>query len=153
MVRVAIRFTGVNQLVSKLANAAAGLVGGARVTVGHSGRVAYAKAVHDGSKPHIITPRVKKALYWQGAMHPVGIVRHPGYKGNPYLTDALAAKQGEINVLFGVAVRTLIGGGPGNIRAWAKASGELVEGEARRRANKGKTGNLAADIHTAIHGR
>jgi hypothetical protein len=31
-----------------------------------------------GTRPHIIRPRFKKALFWPGARHPVGKVRHPG---------------------------------------------------------------------------
>lgn len=44
---------------------------------------------HFGTRPHIILPRRKKALYWPGADHPVARVRHPGTKANPFLTRAL----------------------------------------------------------------
>lgn len=50
--------------------------------------VVYARAVHDGRPPMVIRPAKKKALYWQGAAHPVKAVRHPGIKPNPYLARA-----------------------------------------------------------------
>lgn len=31
-----------------------------------------------GTRPHMIYPRVKRALFWPGARHPVGAVHHPG---------------------------------------------------------------------------
>ena len=31
-----------------------------------------------GSRPHVITPTVKKALWWPGLSRPVSSVRHPG---------------------------------------------------------------------------
>jgi Phage virion morphogenesis family len=37
-----------------------------------------ARFFHFGTKPHIIRPRTKKALYWIGAKHPVAKVNHPG---------------------------------------------------------------------------
>jgi hypothetical protein len=46
--------------------------------------VAYAKAVDEGTPPHIIQPRRARALFWRGAQHPVRIVRHPGTKGRHF---------------------------------------------------------------------
>lgn len=45
-----------------------------------SRNVAYARIQHDGGKtpPHVILPRNKKALFWEGAAHPVRRVNHPG---------------------------------------------------------------------------
>ncbi|MFD6094752.1 hypothetical protein ACFVWN_01055 [Nocardiopsis flavescens] len=42
-----------------------------------------------GTKPHIILPRYKKALYWPGARHPVARVHHPGTVANPFMRRAL----------------------------------------------------------------
>lgn len=54
--------------------------------------VIYAGWVHEGTKPHIIKPKNKKALFWKGAAHPVrGPVNHPGTTGKPFLVDALKA--------------------------------------------------------------
>lgn len=47
--------------------------------------VEYAKGVEEGTRAHIIKPKNKKALYWQGAAHPVKVVHHPGSSGKPYL--------------------------------------------------------------------
>src|ERR1700724_2628805 len=40
----------------------------------------YAPYVEFGTKPHVILPKNKKALYWPGAAHPVASVNHPGSK-------------------------------------------------------------------------
>jgi len=42
--------------------------------------VNYAIILEEGSKPHVIRPRNKKALYWPGASHAVTKVQHPGTK-------------------------------------------------------------------------
>ena len=44
--------------------------------------------VEEGTRPHTIRARGKKALYWKGAKHPVKSVRHPGSKAKPYLIPA-----------------------------------------------------------------
>lgn len=52
--------------------------------------VNYAAAVHDGSKPHIIRARKKKALAFEykGSKVVVRSVRHPGTEGRPFLRMA-----------------------------------------------------------------
>lgn len=50
----------------------------------------YARAVHDGRPALTIKPKRKKALAWKGAAHPMGAVRQPARKGNPWLTRAVA---------------------------------------------------------------
>ena len=62
-------------------------VGNMEVTV-HTSNIKYAPGVEFGTKPHIIKPKNKKALYWKGASHPVKSVRHPGSKAKPYLIPA-----------------------------------------------------------------
>lgn len=60
----------------------------------------YAIFVHEGTRPHVITPTAKKALFWLGAEHPVKSVSHPGTKPNKFM-DALAKKaQRDIDALF-----------------------------------------------------
>ena len=54
----------------------------------HTSNIKYAPMVEFGTKPHIIRPKNKKALYWKGAKHPVKSVRHPGGKAKPYLIPA-----------------------------------------------------------------
>lgn len=48
----------------------------------------YAIFVELGTKPHDIFPRTKKALFWEGADHPVTHVSHPGTKAKPFLRPA-----------------------------------------------------------------
>lgn len=59
--------------------------------IGHDSRVApYARFVHDGTKPHAIFPRNKKALRWPSgsAFRFARKVRHPGYKGDRWMERA-----------------------------------------------------------------
>ena len=58
-----------------------------------SANTKYAEGVEKGTKPHIIRAKNKKALYWQGAKHPVKVVNHPGSKAKPYLIPALEAER------------------------------------------------------------
>lgn len=50
----------------------------------------YSAAVHDGSPPHIIRARKKKALRFEigGEVVFARSVRHPGTKGRPWLLEA-----------------------------------------------------------------
>lgn len=57
--------------------------GGDRGVVGTN--LNYARAVNDGSKPHIIRPKTAKALFWKGALHPVRSVNHPGNRPNDFV--------------------------------------------------------------------
>jgi hypothetical protein len=45
----------------------------------------YAPYVEFGTKPHVIEPKDKKALYWPGAAHPVRKVNHPGTPANDFM--------------------------------------------------------------------
>lgn len=42
--------------------------------------VRYGIWLEEGTAPHEIRPKRKKALYWKGASHPVKRVMHPGSK-------------------------------------------------------------------------
>lgn len=70
----------INRKTSKTASTIRGVVvGGGSHVAGHVGsddRVA--KLLEEGTPPHVIRPRFKKALFWPGARHPVKSVRHPG---------------------------------------------------------------------------
>lgn len=44
----------------------------------------YAAFHQLGTKPYTIKPKVKRALFWPGAKHPVKIVRHPGLPARPF---------------------------------------------------------------------
>jgi len=59
----------------------------------------YAIFVHEGTRPHIIMPLKKQALYWKGALHPVRRVLHPGTKAQPFLETGMTnAKEGVIQI-------------------------------------------------------
>ena len=59
----------------------------------HTSNVKYAIIVEKGSKPHIIRPKNKKALYWEGAKRPVRLVNHPGSKAKPFLIPAFESEK------------------------------------------------------------
>lgn len=56
-----------------------------RVTVGTD----HWRYIEYGTPPHRIRPARKKALYWDGAKHPMGMVRHPGIQANPFMRNSL----------------------------------------------------------------
>ena len=59
----------------------------------HTSNVKYAVIVEKGSRPHIIRPKNKKALYWKGAKRPDKLVNHPGSKAKPYLEPAFESEK------------------------------------------------------------
>ena len=66
---------------------------------------AYAKPVEFGSDPHIIRPKNKRALYWEGAKHPWASVKHPGTKAQPYLRPALQVMKAQSKGILADAMR------------------------------------------------
>ena len=62
-------------------------IGNMEVTV-HTSNIKYARGVEEGTRPHTIRAKNKKALYWKDAKHPVKSVRHPGSKAKPFLIPA-----------------------------------------------------------------
>lgn len=70
----------INRKTSRTASTIGSTVlgGGSRVSgrIGSSDKVA--RFLEEGTPPHIIRARSKKALFWPGARHPVRSVRHPG---------------------------------------------------------------------------
>jgi hypothetical protein len=60
-----------------------------RLLVRHVGSsLEYADFVERGTDPHEIRPRLKRALWWPGAAHPVRRVQHPGTRAQPHLRPA-----------------------------------------------------------------
>jgi hypothetical protein len=49
----------------------------------------HAAILEHGSRPHIIEPSTKKALFWEGAAHPVRRVHHPGTPAYHFMRTAL----------------------------------------------------------------
>lgn len=47
-----------------------------------------------GTRPHVITPSTKQALWWPGAAHPVKWVLHPGNREYAPMRRALFTKRG-----------------------------------------------------------
>lgn len=55
------------------------VVGGGNHVEGHFGsNDEIMRFLEEGTRPHVIEPRSKQALYWPGASHPVRHVDHPG---------------------------------------------------------------------------
>lgn len=60
----------------------------------------YGEYVVHGTRPHIIMPSVKKALYWPGARHPVRRVNHPGTKPNDFVRRAVMKAEPALRTLM-----------------------------------------------------
>lgn len=58
--------------------------------------VKYGTFLEEGTKPHVIRPKNKKALYWRGAAHPVKKVNHPGTKARPIVLPTAKKYKGKI---------------------------------------------------------
>ncbi|MCD3202802.1 hypothetical protein G8V05_05165 [Clostridium botulinum C/D] len=58
-------------------------------TISLSHSVDYGSILEEGSEPHVIRPKNKKALYWKGAAHPVKEIHHPGTKGTHELENTI----------------------------------------------------------------
>ena len=67
-------------------------------------KVHYARYVEEGTKPHVILPRRKKALYWKGAPHPFKRVMHPGFKGRWFMKKGVEASAPAIQKHFEEAI-------------------------------------------------
>lgn len=67
--------------------------------------VEYALVVQEGSRAHIIEPVNRRALYWEGADHPVYRVRHPGTKANPYVDRSISATEERLEEFAMRAIR------------------------------------------------
>lgn len=53
----------------------------------------YPLFVHEGTSAHVITPRTKKALYWNEDIGYRKKVNHPGTKANPYFKRTIQNKR------------------------------------------------------------
>lgn len=62
----------------------------------------YGPFVHEGTKPHAITPKSKKALRWVSGSRFIFAkkVNHPGTQEDPFLYEALDSQQMAIVGLF-----------------------------------------------------
>ncbi len=71
--------------------------------------VNYAMFVHEGTAPHDIVPINKKALFWQGAAHPVKRVHHPGARPNPFMPRIIQNAKSDIDALLQKGLDQLTG--------------------------------------------
>lgn len=64
---------------------------GGKISVEVTANAKYALYVHQGTKPHTIQPKTKKALSWVSGGNQIitGRVHHPGTKPQPWLIRAL----------------------------------------------------------------
>ena len=69
----------------------------------------YAQYVNDGTRPYTITPVNKKALYWNGADHPVRVVHHPGIKGRHFVEESISDVSGRLEGYFLRAISEVMG--------------------------------------------
>lgn len=63
--------------------------GGLRIGRRIRAHVNYSAYVELGTGHHEIRPNLKKALWWEGAPHPMSIVKHPGASPRPFLRPAM----------------------------------------------------------------
>lgn len=68
----------------------------------------YAVLVHEGSRPHIIRPNRKTALFWKGAAHPVKVVNHPGNRANRFMTRAVASSRPQLQRIAAEVGHTIV---------------------------------------------
>ena len=68
--------------------------------------------VHEGTAPHSIFPKNKKALRWVpqggGAFQFARVVHHPGTKSDPFLFNALKNKKDDIRNIFAKYTKTAL---------------------------------------------
>lgn len=69
-------------------------------------KLEYVPYVHQGTRPHSISPREKRALRWGGVgnWHYAKRVSHPGYKGDPFLYRAARLERSTVREFFRAAV-------------------------------------------------
>lgn len=62
----------------------------------------YGEYIHDGTRPHVIRPKDKKALRWPGGNGFIFAkrVNHPGTKPDPFLYEAAENERASINATF-----------------------------------------------------
>lgn len=112
-----------------------------------SSELNYATYVVNGTRPHMIYPRAKRALFWPGADHPVRSVQHPGTKPNPFMSDALVASTSQIEAHITDEFTAVVNGEGGNYTQILLGAGLILQA-AIQRASPVKTGGLRSSFHT-----
>lgn len=109
--------------LQNLANAAR-VFGNSRAEVGTQDPVG--RYVVEGTRAHIIAPRDKKALFWEGARHPVREVHHPGTKANPFMQRAADKAGPEIERVVADQLEVTASGGGGNYTQIMQSAGKAL---------------------------
>jgi hypothetical protein len=109
--------------LQNLANAAK-VFGDSRAEVGTPDPVG--RYVVEGTRAHVIAPRDKKALFWEGARHPVREVHHPGTKANPFMQRALDKAAPEIDRIAADQLEVTASGGGGNYTQIMQTAGKAL---------------------------
>lgn len=68
----------------------------------------YGQFIEEGTKPYDITPKTKKALFWNGALNPYKRVHHPGIKARPFFQPGVDASHQGIMEFFDKVTERLI---------------------------------------------
>lgn len=78
-------------------------VTGMKVSTSVSATANYARAVHEGTRPHVIRPNTAKVLSWQGPRGRIFAreVLHPGTRPRPWLRLALNEEAGRLGFTVG----------------------------------------------------
>ena len=134
-------------VVNRLTNLEVGVasIGNSMAVVGTD--INYAAPVVYGSRPHIIRPKDKQALWWRGAQHPVMLVHHPGTKPNPFMQDGLLASLPDVTQALAAGVSATIAGTQGVMPRALLAAGLVVQANIQRRAPV-RTGTLRRSFAT-----
>ena len=69
----------------------------------------YAADVNYGTRPHMIYPRDKKMLYWEGADHPVPYVVHPGTSPTLFIENSIDETEQRMDEFFLSALQEVLG--------------------------------------------
>lgn len=81
----------------------------AKIAPGTVYPVKYAGWMNDGTRPHTIAPKNKKALFWKGAAHPTKKpVRHPGTKPRLYVEKTVEIAKPNIDNHFKRAAELIV---------------------------------------------
>lgn len=67
----------------------------------------YGLWIEEGTGPHDIYPKNKKALMWPGAPHPMRVVHHPGTAAHPFFQPAIEESEEFMQQQFDAVYTTL----------------------------------------------
>jgi phage gpG-like protein len=87
-------------------------VGSTTATIGTD--APYAAAHQFGARAHVISARLKKALFWPGAAHPVKSVKHPGNPPRPFfpfdiIGNVVPPAHARMMTVMSAAIRSYLG--------------------------------------------